>query len=299
MSPPTTLLVTGATGFVGRHLLPFLQDRGYAVRPVGREQIGSICETTDWRPFLNGVDAVIHLAGRAHVMRETEINQLDIYRKVNRDGTIALARQAREAGVGRFVFMSSVKVMGECSGRPLTMQDQPAPCDPYGVSKAEAEEALTNVCGPMQVVSLRPPLVYGPHVKGNFLTLLKIVEKGWPLPLGAVRNRRSMIYIGNLAAAIEAALTCAPGHYLPSDGVDLSTADLIRAIGAAMNKQPKLIPVPVPLLHLAGLMTGKSAMVQRLSESLTVDGHIPGWKPPFSINEGLSDTVQWFNQPRT
>lgn len=294
MSAPKRLLITGATGFVGQCLVPYLQDRGYDLRLVGRREVGDFDGNTDWSMHLNGVDAVIHLAGRAHVMQETQANPIDIYRQVNRDGTLRLARQAQDAGIGRFVFMSSVKVMGERSGHPLSGRDTPAPCDPYGISKHEAEIALADLGSAMDVVSLRPPMVYGPGVKGNFLTLLKAVRKGLPLPLGAVHNKRSMIYVGNLAAAVEAALTCPAGSYLPSDGQDLSTAGLIRLIADSMGKKPCLPPVPIACLRLAGRLTGRSGMIQRLTDSLQVDGKIPGWQPPYTPQQGIADTVNWY-----
>lgn len=294
MTPPKKLLITGATGFVGQFLVPYLEERGYDLTLPGRAEIGTIDGETDWHPHLQNVDAVIHLAGRAHVMQETHGNPIDLYREVNRDGTANLARQAQEAGVSRFVFMSSVKVMGERSDRPLTARDKPAPCDPYGVSKAEAETALAEFRDRMDVVCLRPPLVYGPGVKGNFLTLLKTIRKGLPLPLGAVHNRRSMIYAGNLASAVEQALSCPAGVYFPSDGTDLSTTGLIHLIGDSMGKKPFLLPVPVPFLKLAGRVTGRQAMIQRLTDDLQVDGALPSWQPPYVPQEGVASTVNWF-----
>lgn len=294
MTIPKRLLITGATGFVGQSLVPYLRDKGYDLHLVGRAEIGAIDGQTDWQKHLPGIDAVIHLAGRAHVMQETHANPIDLYRRVNRDGTVNLAKQAQAAGVDRFVFMSSVKVMGERSDHALTSEDRPAPVDPYGISKLEAEDALDQLAQSMDVVSLRPPLVYGPGVKGNFQTLLKIVDKGLPLPLGAIRNRRSLIYVGNLASAIEAALTCPPGRYLPSDSHDLSTTELIRLIADCMGRKLLLAPVPPALLQIAG----RSAMIQRLVDSLTVDGRIPGWQPPHPPKEGIAATVNWFGQSR-
>ena len=225
------ILVTGGTGFVGQNLIPALAALGHTVISPSRADLGSIDGNTDWSAYLDDIDTVIHLAGRAHVMKESAANPIDLYRAVNLHGTDNLARQAADASVRRFIFISSVKVMGEASSRPLSAADTPAPVDPYGVSKAEAEEALLKYAGRLEIVSLRPPLVYGPGVKGNFIALLKLTARGYPLPLGAIRNRRSMIYVKNLVSAIIHSINCETGTYLPSDGQDLSTPDLFRLAG--------------------------------------------------------------------
>lgn len=294
MAGPKRILVTGPTGFVGSGLVPHLRGLGLDVLPVGRAEIGSIGEQTDWRPHLDqDVDTVIHLAGRAHVMRETERNPIDAYRRINLMGTAQLVRQASGAGVRRFIFLSTAKVMGE-GGPVYTRDDEPAPQDPYAVSKAEAEFAVRDLSGPMGWVILRPPLVYGPGVKGNFLSLLRAVDRGVPLPLGGVRNARSLISLGNLMDAVRHGIDGPEGAFLPSDGEDLSTPQLVRRLAAALGRPARLVPVPPALLRGAGLVTGKMAAVDRLLGDFTVDGAIPGWSPPQSVDEGLQEVARWY-----
>ncbi|WP_115937404.1 NAD-dependent epimerase/dehydratase family protein [Aestuariispira insulae] len=292
------VLLTGSTGFVGKHLVPDLQAAGYTVIQPTRVEIGEIDGNTDWHPYLDDIDTVIHLANRAHVMNETSENPIDIYREVNLHGTENLARQAAEKGARRFIYLSSVKTMGEESQHPLSADDELAPCDPYGVSKAEAEEALLRYAGRMEIVILRPPLVYGPQVKGNFIALLRLLTRGLPLPVGAIKNRRSMIYVKNLTHAISHAIHCLPGIYLPSDQHDLSTPELFRLTAKALGYPARLLPVPVAALKMAGRLSGRSNMIQRLTESLTVDGKIPGWMPIYSPEEGLKETADWYRGHR-
>ena len=313
--PAHTVLVTGANGFVGRRLCAELAREGHRVRLGVRDParaaglegeivaIGAL-ESADWSKAVAGVDAVIHLAARVHVMRESAADPLAEFRAVNVGVTESVARAAAAQGVKRFVFVSSVKVNGEAtSAKPFTSDDVPAPRDPYGISKWEAERALARIADTsgLEVAIVRPPLVYGPGVGGNFLRLLKLLRRGIPLPFGAVDNRRSMIYNGNLASVLRA---CAvhPGAagktYLVSDGEDLSTAELTRRLAAVLGMRARLVPVPPPVLRLAGALTGKAGEIDRLVGSLRVDASRVrdelGWKPPHTVQEGLTETAAWF-----
>jgi nucleoside-diphosphate-sugar epimerase len=265
--------------------------------------IESIGHDTDWSAALTGIDTVIHLAARVHVMDEASGDPLTSYREVNVAGTENLARQAAAHGVRRLVFLSSVKVHGEATEIPYQEHIHPAPQDPYGVSKLEAETVLHQITAEtgLEVVIIRPPLVYGPGVKANFLNLLKIVESGLPLPLASITNARSLVYLGNL---IDAIITCtkhpkAAGQtFLVSDCKDVSTPMLIRQVANALGRPVRLFPFPPSLIHLAGNLTGKSMAVDRLLGSLVVDsGKIQqelGWKPPFTMAEGLAVTAKWY-----
>ena len=288
------VLVTGAGGFVGRALVPHLEAAGWAVRPATRAEIGNIGPDTDWRPLLADTDAVVHLAARVHVMRDTAADPEREFDAVTHLATARLAEQAKAAGVRRFVFLSSIKVHGDTSGHPLSAADAPAPDDAYGRSKLAAERTLADIDGGMTVAILRPPLVYGPWVKGNFLAMLRAIDRGWPLPLGAIRNRRSLIYVGNLADAIRAALDGPPGTWLPSDREDVSTPELIRRTAHALRRPARLFPVPPALLRGLAALAGKSAAAGRLTGSLTVDGALPGWRPPVTLSAGLQATADWF-----
>ncbi|MGE4220873.1 MAG: NAD-dependent epimerase/dehydratase family protein, partial [Alphaproteobacteria bacterium] len=286
-------------GFVGRAVCIRLASTGLDLRPIGRAEIGDLGQPVDWMPHLDGVEAVIHLAARVHVMRDKSANPLAAFRRINRDATAQLATAAIRAGVKRFVFLSSVKAMGEGQARPYTATDEPSPADPYGISKWEAEKTLHGIAlGRMETVILRPPLVYGPRVRGNFRSLLRIVDRGIPLPFGAVANRRSLIALGNLADAVAWALAAPPGTYLPSDRRDLSTPDLIRAVAAALDRPARLIAVPPAWLRMAGTLLGKGAAVDRLLGSLTVDGVLPGWTPPETPEQALAATAQWYRNAR-
>jgi nucleoside-diphosphate-sugar epimerase len=327
--------MTGCTGFVGRSLVaaePALsQQLKCAVRSIEPSTdssfrkrsvaVGEINAFTEWSTSLTGVDCVIHCAARTHVMKETEANALAAYRAVNTAGTRRLAEQAAIAGVKRLVFLSSIKVNGESTSglpRPFGARnashgcddekwfgplDAPAPEDAYGISKWEAEQALWQISKQtgLDVVVVRPPLVYGPGVKGNFLRLLHLINKGLPLPLGAVKNLRSFIGLDNL---VDLLIRCvdhpaAPGQtFLVSDGHDISTPDLIRTLARMMNKPARLWPVPVPFLQAAGSLTGKRKEVDRLVGSLRVDNKhtqdILGWSPPVSLEAGLQKMVDWY-----
>lgn len=291
-----TVLVTGTGGFVGRALVSALTVRGLSVRGAGRDVVGDIGPDTDWRPVLDGVETVVHLAARVHVMRDDAPDPLAEYRRVNLEGTRGLAAAAADRGVGRFVFLSSVKVNGEAAERPFGAGDPADPKDAYGTSKWEAEQAIAETAGSMEVVVLRPPLVYGPGVGGNFLRLLRLVDSATPLPLGGIRNLRSLIYLGNLVDAIRFSFEAPPGTYLPSDGEDLSTPNLVRRLAAALGRPARLVPVPVILLGLLGRMTGQSQAIARLTDSLRLDGRIPGWTPPFGVDEGLRATADWYRE---
>jgi UDP-glucose 4-epimerase len=301
-------LVTGATGFVGTALCARLADCGHGVVPAVRSKsglphevvVGNLDASTDWRPALTGCDAVLHLAARVHVMEDAAQNPLALYRATNTEATLNLARQAAQAGVKRFVFISTIKVNGEGRDAPYRETDAAAPEDAYAISKWEAEQALQQIAADtgLEVVILRPPLVYGPGVKANFMRLLRTVERGWPLPLGAIRNRRSLLYLGNFVDAIRLCLEhpAAAGQiFLLDDGEPVSTPELIRAVARAMGRSARLLAVPVGMLELAGALLGKRAAVARLTGSLYVDSSAIrsrlAWMPPYSLQQGLAATV--------
>jgi len=311
---PSRILVTGATGLVGKALIPLLLEAGCKVRASARHRPTTSwaghqdCEfvvhdlETDPAPLVRNIDAVVHLAARVHVMRDTAADPWTENRHINTGATLALARAAVAADARNFVFMSTIKVNGEATvDRPYSEVDSPQPQDAYAVSKYEAEQQLAALAAenPLGVTILRPPLIYGVGVKGNLASLARAIERGLPLPLGAIPNRRSFVYAGNLAGAILAALSQpAPGArtYLVSDGEDLSTTALIRAMAAAMRRPAHLIPVPPTLLRLAGKLTGRSAAVDRLLGSLVIDSsrirRELGWTPRYSVREGLEASLR-------
>lgn len=309
--------VTGASGFVGRALVEALAgDERFSCRARYRSPpsfqvpaeifvAGDVAES--WDAALRGADMVVHTIARTHVLRETAPDALAEYRRVNVAGTTMLARRAAEAGVRRFVFLSSIKVNGESTpaDRPFRETDAPAPIDAYGVSKLEAERALQALAEEtgLEVVVLRPPLVYGPGVKGNLARLMRLVRARFPLPLGAVRNRRSMVGLDNLVSAIIACLVAqnAAGQtYLVSDQHDLSTAELVALMARSMEHRANLWPVPLLLLRLAGRLAGRSDEVQRLVGSLRVDSSRLsdelGWAPHVPVEEGIRRMVAAFRQ---
>ena len=299
-------LVTGASGFLGGPVCRALVAAGHevagavrrsvalpeGVTPVAAPELGP---DADWSAALAGRDAVVHLAARAHVMNETEADPLAVFRRVNRDGTARLAEQAAQAGLRRLVFVSSIKAQGE-SGT-LRAADTPAPTDPYGIAKLEAEERLAAIAARtgLEVTIIRPPLIHGPGAKGNLATLMRVLDKGLPLPLACVDNRRSLVGAGNLADLIRVSLDhpdAAGATFLVKDGDDASTAELLRRLGAAMGRPAHLLPVPPVLLRLAARLVGKSAMADRLLGSLVVDDgptrKTLSWQPPLSLDEGLA-----------
>jgi len=260
--------------------------------------VGEIVGTTDFSEALAGITTVVHLAARAHIMRDTAADPLTAFRAVNVEGTLNLARQAVESGVKRFVFVSSIKVNGEATklGMPFSADDMPAPLDPYGVSKMEAEQGLRQIAAEtgMEVVIIRPPLVYGPGVKANFAALMRAVQRGWPLPLGAVHNQRSLVALDNLVDFIVTCLShpqAANQTFLVSDGHDLSTTELVRGLARAAGVPARLLPVPVWALQAGASLLGKGDVVQRLCGNLQVDiskaSNLLGWVPPVSVDEGL------------
>ncbi|BCS51985.1 NAD-dependent epimerase/dehydratase family protein [Geobacter sp. SVR] len=312
------VLVTGASGFVGRALCTRIVREGRTVRgtvlaseapaslvagvaPAVVEPLGA---ATPWGHALADIDTIIHLAARVHVMRESSSNPLKAFRAVNTEGTECLARHAATAGIRRFVFMSTIGVHGSNSGNlPYAESDKPCPHNTYSVSKLEAENKLREIAAEtgMEVVVIRAPLVYGPENPGNFLNLLKVVQRCLPLPLASISNKRSLLYVENL---VDALLTCATHPaaagktFLVSDGEDISTPELIRKTAAALGVPARLFPFPMPLVRVVGTLSGKSAAVNRLIGSLMVDSskirQELGWTPPFMMEEGLQATAEWY-----
>ncbi|WP_420730492.1 NAD-dependent epimerase/dehydratase family protein [Hwanghaeella sp. 1Z406] len=293
LKPGSTVLVTGASGFVGRAVCATLTRAGYKPRPVGRHDVGEIHRGTDWGQALQECQAVVHLAARVHIMGHDSAKGEDAFREVNLHGTANLVRQAADRGIGRFVFMSTIKVLGE-NGVEVTPDDPPAPFDAYAVSKTEAEAAVRELSGDMETVILRPPLVYGPGVKANFERLMHLVASGWPLPFGAIENQRSLIYIDNLADAVRHALTCHPGTYHPKDSRDFSTANLVRLLAQGMGRRCFLLPVPVALMRGMGRLTGTYPAVARLTGSFTSNGAMDGWEPPVPAEQAMLQTARAF-----
>lgn len=316
---PTQVLITGATGFVGRRTARALLDAGSRVVAAVREPggaaalppsvqacvVGDVTSPVDWRSALANVDAVVHLAARVHVMRDRGPDLDAAYRLANVDATLRLAEAAAATGVRRLIFVSSVKAAGERSENPLTETDAAHPEDAYGRSKLAAERALAGVSmrTGLEVVIVRPPLVYGPGVGGNFVRLLALAR--WsgrvPVPLGGVRNRRSLVYVDNLADAL-ALVVRHPGAagetFHVTDGEDISTPDLLRRLAASMGVKPRLMPVPTAVLRFMGTLAGRAAEVERLLGSLQLDvtrirAHC-GWAPPVQRDEALARTAAWY-----
>ena len=306
------IAVTGANGFVGRAVCHALTTAHHTVRPLIRQAdaswpqakaVGAIHATTDWKEALHDIDCVVHCAARVHVMEETEPDPLAAFRAVNVWGTQRLAQEAAQNGVKRFIFLSTLKVHGETTqpGHPFRASDPPRPCDPYGISKWEGEQAAMAVArsSEMECVVIRPPLVYGPGVKANFAKLLKAVARGIPLPLGGIDNRRSMVNLSNLTDLI-AVCTQHPGAadqaFLVSDGQDVSTPELLNCMGHALGKPARLVALPPAWLHLIGRLSGREAQIDRLTGSLQVDiGHtteVLGWKPRTNLYQAMQELVQ-------
>jgi len=309
-----SVLLTGSTGFVGSALLAELKKFPdfrvisavrSAVSPASDDVVvvGNIDGATDYSSALNGVDVVVHAAARAHIMRDEVADPLAEYRKVNVEGTLNLAKQAVAAGVKRFVFISSIGVHGLNSSRPFTETDFEAPHDAYAVSKYEAEQGLRKLATEtgLEVVIIRPPLVYGGAAPGNFRSLINLANKSVPLPFGAVNNHRSMVYVGNLVSFIIHCIQhpMAANHtFLVSDGEDVSLRKLVTFIRLCLGRSPRLLPVPLWLFKLAGAVTGKQGVVDRLVGDLQVDSSkartLLEWVPPFTVSQGIEATVADF-----
>jgi len=317
------ILITGASGFVGQALVRQLASEGHhhlraALRPTAKLPVDSrtlekviieeLAPDTNWSAALEGMEAVVHCAARVHVMNETAGDPLSEFRRTNVEGTLALARQAQRAGVRRFIFISSIKVNGEETqpGRPFTADDTPAPADPYGISKMEAEQALRELArnGTMEVVVIRPVLVYGPGVKANFLSMIRWLDKGIPLPLGGITsNRRSLVALDNLVDLICVCLShpdAAGQVFLVSDGEDLSTTAMLRRISLALGKSPFLPSLPASWLMLAARIMGRPGIAQRLCGSLQVDisknRDLLGWTPRTTVDAAFQKTVDAYRR---
>jgi len=311
-----TLLVTGASGFVGNRVCADAVQRDIQVRgavrredavlPPGVERavVKDMSVSVDWQRALIGVTSVIHLAARVHVMNECSPKALAEFRAVNVEGTRGLVRAAVAQGVERFVYVSSVKAHGEGGPEPYRPDDPLQPVDDYARSKAEAEAVVLNEGGSITCAVVRPPLVYGPGVGGNFLRLLRWTDVAarWPLPLGRIRNRRSLLFVGNLSDVL-LHLATSPmqsgisGAWLVSDGEDLSTPELVERLGRAAGRPVRLVPCPEAVLRGVARLAGKAAEADRLLGSLTVDStalRATGWTPPHSIDEGLRSTMAWW-----
>lgn len=313
------ILVTGSTGFLGSELVKSIAGIPAtrviaATRCAGQHHfpddvtqacVGELGPDTAWHAPLQGAHTVIHTAARVHVMHDTAADPLALFREVNTAGTLNLARQAAQAGVRRFIFISSIKVNGESTGRDEAFRpDDPAhPSDPYAISKHEAELALLALAGTcaMEVVIIRPVLVYGPGVKANFLQLMRLVRQGIPLPLGAIDNARSLVSLDNLVDFIRVCIDhpgAANQIFLVSDGHDLSTTGLIRGLKAHMPSSGWLIPVPQRVIEFGARLLGRNAAAQRVLGSLRVDisknRDLLHWAPPVSVDEGLRKTVDHF-----
>jgi len=305
------VLVTGASGFVGRTLCEMLVSKGVLVTAAVRNTdiegcvfIGEINAQTEWADVLVGVDCVVHLAARVHVMNETSSNPLEDYRCVNVKGTQKLARDAAKAGVKRLVYLSTIKVNGENTfENPFTEKDIPHPVGPYALSKMEAENSLRQISDDtgMSVVIIRPVLVYGPGVKANFQTMMRWLVRGVPLPLGAIHNKRSLVALDNLVDLIATCIdhpAAANQTFLVSDDEDLSSTELLRRMAGSLDKRVCFLPVPAVLLQAGAVLLGRRDVAQRLLESLQVDisqtKAILGWTPPVSVDDALKKTAEDF-----
>jgi UDP-glucose 4-epimerase len=314
------VLVTGANGFIGRALVASLARDGVEVRAALRRRnsansgnfdarvsvhvVGDVGPATDWTAALDGVQTVVHLAARAHVMQEKAADPLEKFRDVNTLGTIRQASMAAQAGVRRLVYVSTIKVNGEATvSGSFREDDPPRPSDPYAISKWEAEQNLRRIAAEtgMEIVIIRPPLVYGPGVGGNFLTMLKWIDRGIPLPLASVRNQRSLIGLKNIVSLLATCLShprAAGEVFLAADGEDLSTPDLLQRLAHALGRRSRLFPFPVPLLRKAAQILGQGKVCERLCGSLRVDSakarRLLGWVPPLSVDDELRLIADWY-----
>ena len=316
------VLITGVSGFVGGALACSLLDEGgYRVRGAARRVFSNapagleLCQSpeleakADWSGLLQDVEVVVHAAARVHMMNDQATDPLSEFRRANTEGSLRIARQAVEAGVRRFVFISSIKVNGEESpaDRPYSADDVVAPVDPYGVSKHEAEQALLALAREtgLEVVIIRPVLVYGPGVKANFQSMMRWLDRRLPLPLGAIHNSRSLVFLDNLVDLIVTCLqhSAAAGQvFLVSDGAPLSTTQLLRRMGLALGKPARLLPISAVWLQLIARLLGRPAIAQRLCGSLCVDiektRRLLGWEPPVTVDEAMSRTARYFQEHR-
>ena len=307
------ILVTGTSGFVGRHLVGHLKSLEHDVIPVVRRklsqsecdavEVGEINGETDYEKVLEGVESVVHLAARVHVMNDKSEHALEEYRTVNLSGTVNLAVQSAKAGVKRFVFVSSIKVNGEATpcGYAFKETDEINPLDHYGVSKSEAEKELIKIQNEtgMEIVIIRPPLVYGPGVKANFKKIVDLVRTKPIIPLGAINNKRSIVSVYNLVDFIAICLVHdnASGQvFLVSDGLDISTSELVEAIASAHGKKRLILPFPLSLAKIASKITGNDQTIKRLYGSLCIDISkarvLLQWNPPYSFKEGLEKMLE-------
>ncbi|AAZ28046.1 UDP-glucose 4-epimerase family protein [Colwellia psychrerythraea] len=318
------IAITGATGFLGKPLTKELSERfcDDSIAPILRNLsqefnnvncivVGDIGPMTDWSNKLEDIGCVIHCAARVHVMNEKNEDPLDAFREVNVRGTLVFAKAAAKSGVKRFIFVSSIKVNGESttSKKPYKNSDEPSPKDPYGISKSEAEAGLKLIADEtgMEVVIIRPPLVYGPGVKANFAAMLKFASTGIPLPFGCIsHNKRSMVYVENLISLIVECIdnpNAANNTFLVSDDNDLSTKEFVNGLSAGLGKSGLMLPVPNALFSIAGKVLGKSAVIDRLCGSLQVDiNHTKdtlSWQPPYSVVEGFAATARYFKDQRS
>ncbi len=312
------VLITGACGFVGSALCRELRGRGHLLsgttRDPARKQGGDgtplyvvpdMDGATDWSRAVSGADVVIHLAARTHITGGAGAKALDLYRRTNVEGSRALAEAAARAGVRQFVFLSSIKAAGERSGgEGLAERTEPAPVDAYGLSKLEAEKAIRAAAGGrMSLTILRPPLIYGPGVRANFLRLLGACEARRPLPLAGIQNQRSLVFVGNLAHAVAECIDrpeAAEGIFHIADSEPISTTGLIRAIGRALGRRQRLFPVPKAVLRIGGSITARRPAIDRLLGSLVVDGSrfrsALRWTPPHDFESGLAETADWYRR---
>ena len=316
------VLVTGANGFVGHKVAAALATAGHQARGAVRDTktqlpdlyservcSGEIGPETNWSSALEGMDAVIHLAARVHIMNDLSDDPLRDFRRVNVAGTERLARQAHRAGVRRMIFISSIKVHGEGEDGQYLTEDSPVrPVDPYGVSKLEAEEALHRIAADtgLEVVVIRPVLVYGPGVRANFLSLFRLADMAIPLPLASIDNRRSMVAGANLASLIVHCISdprAAGENFLAADSDALSTPEWLRRIAAALGRPSRLFPFPPTLLKMGSRCIGKPGLAARLCDSLIADSsktnRLLGWNQPLSTDEALVRTAQWYRASRT